>query len=52
MKLVMMVILGDLDKRVMFDMVMEVVVDDVVNKVGEMECFMEMFFSFMDLVDL
>lgn len=52
MKLVMSVMLGDLDKWVMFDVVMEVIIDDVANKVGEMECFMEMFFNVMNFIDL
>jgi len=41
MKSAMSVISGDPDKRAMFDMAMEAVADDVANKVGEMEQFME-----------
>lgn len=52
MKSAMTVISGDPDKRAMFDMAMEAVADDVANKVGEMERFMEMSSSFMDSVDL
>ncbi|GAB5553905.1 MAG: hypothetical protein Sapg2KO_34960 [Saprospiraceae bacterium] len=52
MKSAMSVISGDPDKRAMFDMAMEAVADDVANKVGEMEQFMEMSSSFMDSVDL
>lgn len=52
MKSAMSVISGDPDKRAMFDMAMEAVADDVANKVGEMERFMEMSANFMDSVDL
>jgi len=52
MKSAMSVISGDPDKRAMFDAAMEAVADDVANKVGEMERFMEMSSSFMDSVDL
>lgn len=52
MKSAMSVISGDKDKRAMFDMAMEAVADDVANKVGEMERFMEMSSNFMDSVDL
>ncbi|MCB9080340.1 MAG: hypothetical protein H6555_01370 [Lewinellaceae bacterium] len=52
MKSAMSVISGDPDKRAMFDMAMESIADDVANKVGEMERFMEMSSSFMDSVDL
>ena len=52
MKSAMSVISGDPDKRAMFDMAMERVADDVANKVGEMERFMEMSSNFMDSVDL
>ena len=52
MKSAMSVMSGDPDKRAMFDMAMEAVADDVANKVGEMERFMEMSSSFMDSVDL
>ena len=52
MKSAMSVISGDPDKRAMFDMAMEAVADDVSQKVGEMERFMDMSASFMDSVDL
>ncbi len=48
----MSVISGDPDKRAMFDMALEAIADDVSNKVGEMERFMDMSASFMDSVDL
>lgn len=52
MKSAASVISGDPDQRAMFDMAMEAVTDDVAQKVGEMERFMEMSSSFMDSVDL
>lgn len=52
MKSAMSVISGDPDKRAMFDRAVEAIADDVANKVGEMERFMEMSTSFMDSVDL
>ncbi len=52
MKSAMSVISGDPDKRAMFDMALENIADDVANKVGEMERFMEMSASFMDSIDL
>jgi len=52
MKSAMSVITGDPDKRAMFDQAMEAVTDDVANKVGEMERFMEMSSNFMESVDL
>ncbi len=52
MKSAMSVISGDPDKRAMFDAAMENIADDVANKVGEMERFMEMSSNFMDSVDL
>lgn len=52
MKSAMSIISGDKDKRAMFDMAMEAVADDVANKVGEMERFMEMSANFMDSIDL
>lgn len=36
----------------MFDAALESIADDLANKVGEMERFMEMSSSFMDSVDL
>lgn len=52
MKSAMSVISGDPDKRAMFDAAMENINEDVANKVGEMERFMEMSANFMDSVDL
>ncbi len=52
MKSAMSIISGDSDKRAMFDQAMEVIADDVANKVGEMEQFMELSANFMDSVDL
>lgn len=52
MKSAMNVIRGDSDKRVMFDRALEVIADDVANKVGEMERFMELSSGFMDSIDL
>ena len=52
MKSAMSVISGDKDKRAMFDQALEVIADDVANKVGEMERFMEMSSDFMNKVDL
>jgi hypothetical protein len=48
----MNVIRGNTDKRQMFEMALEAVADDVSNKVGEMERFMEMSESFMGSIDL
>lgn len=52
MKSAMSVISGDPDKRAMFDSAMEAITDDVANKVGEMEQFMEMSANFMETIDL
>lgn len=52
MKSAMSVISGDSDKRQMFDAALEEIADDVANKVGEMEQFMEMSSNFMESVDL
>lgn len=52
MKSAMSIISGNSDQRAMFDQAMEHIADDVANKVGEMEQFMEMSSSFMDSVDL
>lgn len=52
MRSAMSIIKGDSDKRAMFDQAMEVIADDVANKVGEMERFMELSSDFMDSVDL
>ena len=48
----MNVIRGNSDKRQMFEMALEAVADDVSNKVGEMERFMEMSENFMASIDL
>jgi len=52
MKSAMNIIKGDKDKKEMFDLALEAVADDVSNKVGEMERFMELSESFMQSVDL
>jgi predicted nucleic acid-binding Zn-ribbon protein len=52
MKSAMSVISGDPDKRAMFDMAMDAITEDVANKVGEMENFMDMSSKFMDSIDL
>jgi phage shock protein A len=52
MKSAMNVISGNSDQRMMFDQALEAIADDVANKVGEMERFMELSSSFMDSVDL
>ncbi len=52
MKSAMNIIAGDQDQRYMFDMALEAIADDVSQKVGEMERFMDMSSSFMDSVDL
>lgn len=52
MQSAMNVIKGDKDKKAMFDAALEAVADDVSQKVGEMERFMEMSESFMQSVDL
>ncbi len=46
------IIQGNPDKRAMFDAAMEAVKDDVAEKVGEMEQFMEVSSSFMESIDL
>jgi predicted nucleic acid-binding Zn-ribbon protein len=52
MKSAMSVISGDPDKRAMFDAAMDAITEDVANKVGEMENFMEMSSKLMDSIDL
>ena len=52
MKSAMSIIKGDTDKRLMFDQALEHIADDVSNKVGEMEQFMEMSEDFMNSIDL
>ncbi|MCB9288545.1 MAG: hypothetical protein H6560_14655 [Lewinellaceae bacterium] len=52
MRSAMSIMSGDPDRRAMFDSAMEAIADDVANKVGEMERFMEMSSNFMDSIDL
>ncbi|MBK8451589.1 MAG: hypothetical protein IPL42_16850 [Saprospiraceae bacterium] len=52
MKSAMNVISGNTDQRVLFDQALEHIADDVANKVGEMERFMELSENFMNSVDL
>lgn len=52
MESAMSVIKGDGDKRESFDRALEAVAEDVSQKVGEMEEFMEMSESFMNSIDL
>ncbi len=52
MKSAMSIIKGDPDRRAMFDQAMEHIADDVSNKVGEMEQFMEMSSDFMNSIDV
>jgi len=48
----MSLIQGDSDKRAMFDQALEAIADDVGQKMGEMERFMEVSENFMQSVDL
>jgi len=48
----MSIISGNGDKREMFDMALEAIADDVSQKIGEMERFMDLSTNFMDSVDL
>ncbi|MCB9309989.1 MAG: hypothetical protein H6567_08030 [Lewinellaceae bacterium] len=52
MKSAMSVIKGDPDKKAMFDAALETIADDVSQKVGEMERFMEVSQNFMQSIDL
>ncbi len=52
MKSAMTIIRGDRDKKQLFDQALEVIADDVSNKVGEMERFMDMSEDFMKSIDL
>ncbi len=52
MKSAMNVIRGDSDKRIMFDQALDAIADDVADKVGEMERFMDMSSSLMNSIDL
>ncbi len=48
----MEIISGNNSKKEMFDMALEEIADDVANKVGEMERFMDVSSNFMDSIDL
>jgi hypothetical protein len=48
----MNIISGNKDSRYMFEQALEAIADDVSEKVGEMERFMEMSSNFMESVDL
>lgn len=52
MRSAMNVISGDKDARAMFDMALEAIAEDVSQKVGEMERFMDMSANFMSSIDL
>lgn len=52
MKRAMNIIQGDSDKKQIFDMATESVVEDIHSKIGEMERFIELSGSFIDSVDL
>jgi len=52
MKSAMSIISGDPDKRAIFDMALEHIADDLANKVGEMERFMDLSSNFMASIDL
>lgn len=52
MRSAMNIISGNKDQRYMFDMALEAIAEDVSQKVGEMERFMEMSANFMESVDL
>jgi phage shock protein A len=52
MRSAMSIISGDKDQRAIFDMALEAIADDVANKVGEMERFMDLSENFMKSVDL
>jgi len=52
MKSAMSVIKGDPDKKAMFDAALESIAEDVSQKVGEMERFMEVSQGFMQSIDL
>ncbi len=52
MKSAMNVISGNADQRILFDQALEHIAEDVANKVGEMERFMELSENFMSSVDL
>jgi hypothetical protein len=48
----MNILSGNSDKKYMYDMALEAMAEDVGQKVGEMERFMDMSKNFMDSIDL
>jgi hypothetical protein len=52
MRSAMSVLKGDPDKKAMFDAALEAMADDVSQKVGEMERFMDISKGFMESIDL
>jgi len=52
MKRAMSIVNGDPDKKMLFDQAMDVIVDDISNKIGEMERFMEVSSTFIESIDL
>jgi len=52
MRSAMSIISGDPDKKMMFDLAMEALVDDVSNKIGEMQRFIEISGNVIDSIDL
>jgi phage shock protein A len=52
MQSAMSIIAGNGDKREMFDMALEAIAEDVSQKIGEMERFMDLSTNFMNSVDL
>ena len=52
MKRAMNIIQGDPDKKLIFDMATETVVEEIHTKIGEMERFIELSGSFIDSIDL
>ncbi|RMG77496.1 MAG: hypothetical protein D6714_19705 [Bacteroidetes bacterium] len=52
MRSAMNIIAGNKDQRYMFDQALEAIAEDVSQKVGEMEQFMEMSSGFMNSIDL
>jgi hypothetical protein len=52
MKSAMSVINGDKDKKAVYESALEFIAEDLGNKIGEMERFMEMSQSFTDGIDL
>lgn len=52
MKSALSIIAGDPDKRVLFDEAMEAMTEDISNRVGEMERFMQVSANFMNSIDV